>query len=56
MYAGSLVEFADKRSLFTRPLHPYTIGLMHALPRPDLRHEPLKAIPGTVCSLYEFPP
>src|SRR4030095_3265180 len=56
MYAGSLVEFADKRSLFTRPLHPYTIGLMHALPRPDLRHEPLKAIPGTVCSLYEPPP
>jgi peptide/nickel transport system ATP-binding protein len=56
MYAGSLVEFADKRSLFTRPLHPYTIGLMHALPRPDLRHEPLRAIPGTVCSLYEPPP
>jgi oligopeptide/dipeptide ABC transporter ATP-binding protein len=56
MYAGSLVEFADKRSLFTRPLHPYTIGLMYALPRPDLRHEPLKAIPGTVCSLYEPPP
>jgi peptide/nickel transport system ATP-binding protein len=56
MYAGSLVEFADKRSLFTRPLHPYTIGLIHALPRPDLRHEPLKAIPGTVCSLYEPPP
>jgi peptide/nickel transport system ATP-binding protein len=56
MYAGSLVEFADKRSLFTRPLHPYTIGLMRALPRPDLRHEPLKAIPGTVCSLYEPPP
>ena len=56
MYAGSLVEFADKRSLFTRPLHPYTIGLMHALPRPDFRHEPLRAIPGTVCSLYEPPP
>ena len=56
MYAGSMVESADKRSLFTSPLHPYTIGLLNALPRPELRHEDLKAIPGTVCSLYDPPP
>jgi peptide/nickel transport system ATP-binding protein len=56
MYAGSIVESADKRSLFTRPLHPYTSGLLNALPRPGLRHEQLKAIPGSVCSLYDPPP
>jgi oligopeptide/dipeptide ABC transporter ATP-binding protein len=55
MYAGSLVEFSDKRSLFTRPLHPYTIGLLQALPRPELRDEPLRAIPGSVCNLLDLP-
>ena len=35
MYAGSLVELADKKSLFTNPLHPYTIGLLRAVPRRD---------------------
>ncbi|MGH7824053.1 MAG: ABC transporter ATP-binding protein [Candidatus Binatia bacterium] len=56
MYAGSLVEMAEKKVLFTRPQHPYTIALLQAIPRPDLRHEPLKAIPGTVCNLFDPPP
>jgi oligopeptide/dipeptide ABC transporter ATP-binding protein len=56
MYAGSLVELADKKSLFTAPLHPYTIGLLRAVPRRERRHEPLKAIPGSVCNLFEPPP
>jgi oligopeptide/dipeptide ABC transporter ATP-binding protein len=56
MYAGSVVEFADKKSLFGNPLHPYTIGLLRAVPRPERRHEPLKAIPGNVCNLLEPPP
>lgn len=56
MYAGSMVELADRKSLFTSPQHPYTIALLDAIPRPDLRHEPLKAIPGTVCNLFEPPP
>jgi oligopeptide/dipeptide ABC transporter ATP-binding protein len=56
MYAGSLVELADKKSLFTGPLHPYTIGLLRAVPRRERRHEPLKAIPGSVCNLLEPPP
>jgi len=55
MYAGSLVEFADKKTLFTKPLHPYTIGLLQALPRPESRHEPLKTIAGTVCDLLHPP-
>jgi oligopeptide/dipeptide ABC transporter ATP-binding protein len=56
MYAGSLVEIADKKSLFTSPFHPYTIGLLRAVPRRERRHEPLKAIPGSVCNLFEPPP
>jgi oligopeptide/dipeptide ABC transporter ATP-binding protein len=56
MYAGSLVELADKKSLFTNPLHPYTIGLLRAVPRPERRREPLKAIAGNVCNLLAPPP
>jgi oligopeptide/dipeptide ABC transporter ATP-binding protein len=56
MYAGSIVEFADKRSLFTQPMHPYTIGLFHAIPRPGLRDQPLRSIPGNVPNLLEAPP
>jgi oligopeptide transport system ATP-binding protein len=56
MYAGSMVELAEKKALFTHPLHPYTIALLDAIPRPELRHESLKAIPGTVCDLFDPPP
>jgi oligopeptide/dipeptide ABC transporter ATP-binding protein len=56
MYAGSLVELSDKKTLFSNPLHPYTRALLNAIPRPELRHETLKAIPGAVCNLFEPPP
>jgi oligopeptide/dipeptide ABC transporter ATP-binding protein len=56
MYAGSMVELAEKKALFTTPQHPYTIALLHAIPRPELRHQPLNAIPGNVCNLFEPPP
>lgn len=56
MYAGSIVELAQKKALFTHPQHPYTIALLHAIPRPEMRHESLKAIPGTVCNLFDPPP
>jgi oligopeptide/dipeptide ABC transporter ATP-binding protein len=56
MYAGSMVELAETKALFTRPQHPYTIALLEAIPRPELRHGSLKAIPGTVCNLFDPPP
>ena len=39
MYMGSIVEEADTQALFSRPMHPYTISLMEALPVPD-PHKP----------------
>jgi peptide/nickel transport system ATP-binding protein len=38
MCAGRVVESADKETLFTQPLHPYTQALLAAVPEPDLDH------------------
>jgi peptide/nickel transport system ATP-binding protein len=35
MYLGDLVEYGDKKSIFTNPLHPYTKALLSAAPVPD---------------------
>ncbi len=48
MYAGEIVEEADVRELFETPHHPYTEGLMRAMPRVGHRRERLATIPGTV--------
>jgi oligopeptide/dipeptide ABC transporter ATP-binding protein len=47
MYAGRTVEHADVRDLFRRPLHPYTQGLLRAMPVPGESGR-LQEIPGTV--------
>ncbi|SEL30174.1 dipeptide/oligopeptide/nickel ABC transporter permease/ATP-binding protein [Streptacidiphilus jiangxiensis] len=48
MYAGQVVEQADVAALFSRPLHPYTAGLLAANPHAAVPGEPLPTIPGTV--------
>ena len=47
MYAGFIVETATTPDLFERPSHPYTVGLLHSMPRVDEREgEPLIPIEG----------
>ena len=58
MYAGHKVESGPVDELFENPQHPYTIGLMGAVPRPDLAggvQERLKEIPGLVPVLRSEP-
>src|SRR5262249_33787465 len=52
MYAGSLVELGAKRDIFHATAHPYTRGLLKAVPtlKTD-RSQPLRTIEGTVPSL-----
>ncbi|MET3576522.1 ABC transporter ATP-binding protein [Bhargavaea ullalensis] len=55
MYAGQVVEYSDVRTLFRKPRHPYTIGLLKSLPRPDADQEKLVPIHGTVPSPLHMP-
>lgn len=58
MYAGNLIEEASVADVFKAPLHPYTIGLLQAIPRADRPREEtskLQSIPGTVPNLIKPP-
>ena len=56
MYAGRIVEEADTETLFTRPKHPYTLGLMKTIPKIKQRVRRLYNIPGFVPNLIHLPP
>ncbi|WP_213421117.1 ABC transporter ATP-binding protein [Bhargavaea massiliensis] len=55
MYAGQVVEYSDVRTLFRKPRHPYTVGLLKSLPRPDADQEKLVPIHGMVPSPFNMP-
>ncbi len=57
MYAGKMVEYADVKTLFATPKHPYTIGLMQSIPILGRQSQEgrLKTISGTVPSLFSLP-
>ena len=50
MYAGRIVESGSREAIFSGPQHPYTIGLLAAMPRDDGKAGRLAAIPGNVPS------
>jgi peptide/nickel transport system ATP-binding protein len=57
MYAGNLVELGAKREIFQAPAHPYTRGLLNAVPTLNTdRDRPLLTIEGTVPPLHAVPP
>ena len=57
MYVGKLVELADKRELYTHPMHPYTATLLEAIPRadPDIRQD-FELLTGEVADPANPPP
>jgi len=56
MYAGRIVEEGPVDELYARPLHPYTMGLLHSIPRlDDQPRTRLYSIPGEVPDLTSLP-
>jgi len=56
MYAGQIVEQTDVKTLFAKPLHPYTQGLMGSIPVLGKIKDQLDVIPGNVPNLIDLPP
>jgi peptide/nickel transport system ATP-binding protein/oligopeptide transport system ATP-binding protein len=56
MYAGRVIEYADVKTIFANPRHPYTRGLFRSLPVMGDRKDRLEVIPGSVPDLVNLPP
>jgi len=55
MYAGQIVERAPVESLFARPEHPYTVGLLGSIPKLDQKRDSLPSIEGRVPDMAHPP-
>jgi len=55
MYTGRVVELCNVTELFKNPFHPYTIGLLEAVPKIGSRKEKLNTIPGVVPNVANLP-
>lgn len=55
MYAGRVVEGGPTGQVLTRPMHPYTLGLLNSLPGRNARGKRLNQIPGGIPSLTSLP-
>jgi peptide/nickel transport system ATP-binding protein len=55
MYAGQVVEHGTVEQIFAEPRHPYTEGLLNAVPRLGVKQDKLAVIPGTVPSPVAWP-
>jgi oligopeptide/dipeptide ABC transporter ATP-binding protein len=57
MYMGKIVEVADRKTIFTRPAHPYTVGLLQSVPKLGREvKQRLSPIPGVVPDPFSVPP
>ena len=55
MYAGKIVESADVVSIFKKPEHPYTLGLLGSIPKVNEDRERLQVIEGVVPNPFNMP-
>ncbi len=55
MYASQIVESGTRGDIFEHPVHPYTMGLLHAIPKLTTQKTKLKDIPGHVPSPLNYP-
>ena len=55
LYAGQVVEYANSRSLYENPQHPYTKGLLKSIPNIELSDQKLDAIAGSPPDLLDLP-
>ena len=55
MYAGRIIEYGTVAEVFSNPAHPYTAGLLGAIPRIYGERERLHAIPGRVADAQNLP-
>lgn len=55
MYAGTVIENSTTKKLFKNPLHPYTNGLLNAIPKIQESSDNLEIIPGNVPNLIHPP-
>ncbi len=55
MYAGRIIETGSVKKVFTNPCHPYTVGLLDALPSLTDKKERLNVIPGLVANPSDLP-
>ncbi|OIP83969.1 MAG: ABC transporter ATP-binding protein [Rhodobacterales bacterium CG2_30_65_12] len=55
MYGGQVMEKGTTEGLFARPTHPYTMGLLKAVPRLDRETAQLETIPGNPPNMMDMP-
>ena len=55
MYAGRIIEYGTVKEVFKYPAHPYTKGLLGAIPRLDVDSDHLEVIPGNIANVHHLP-
>jgi len=55
MYGGKIMEFGQTNETFSKPLHPYTKGLLETVPKIDENYQILKTIKGNPINMINPP-
>lgn len=55
MYGGTIIEYGTVKEVFSEPMHPYTVGLLGAIPKLEGERERLTAIEGRVADAQNLP-